>query len=271
VTIVGDAGVPFSFSSDWMESADYLPPIVISGVWNVQTSLAYPTQPEVLSGQKVCVRFSVTPSGSTIGGEAIVVESSKIENGMSWGVTNDTSRHLSCNDDGAVTICDISSLPFTSGSPSVLFLCFTPSTESVGPLEANFRFESQSFVPLTVIPNITVFGYLGPESTPSNLWPLQTSRLPIPATIVPATTVPAGTQIRLHYLLRSSGTSVGSETVSIEKRRLMATFGLEQTGMSQTLSNALRSEHGFRALFRNWEPILRTLIFTFSSGLHPLQ
>lgn len=69
-------------------------PIVIEGAWNLSVALLYPTAPEVLSGQRVKLGFTVYANADSLGDEVLVVNSHYIDDYVVWSLTDSKGTPL---------------------------------------------------------------------------------------------------------------------------------------------------------------------------------
>lgn len=74
-------------------------------------------------------------------------------------------------------MCDFSGIDFYAEVPVDLWLFFTPLTTHVGPLNATFSVEADSFAYASFVPNVTVYGFLDPLRTPDALLPTAINQL----------------------------------------------------------------------------------------------
>jgi hypothetical protein len=224
--LIGGANLPFTFQANYFYPNTHRPLITNVGQLSVSVAPEFLGAPLSLSGQLAVLRFSVSTSGATVGGEQVRVArdrvSNRVEDKMYWSATRLTASALAgsateCKEGDYHMVCDLSPVPFLGTQAVDIWVYFVPRTDVVGPLNAVFTFEAEYFVPQAVQPDIVVTAFLDPDRAASQLTldPRMANVLVSGSVASPVLPQLAGDIVRLKFVLRSTGTSGSQERLSI--------------------------------------------------------
>jgi len=233
-TLIGDLKVPFTFSGNSLTTLADTLSVVVLGQFLFDVQLLNRYAPHVLSGEPIILAYNVTANGLTPGDETLRLNADKVQDGaVAWNTVNNKTSATMCPPVGLQHACDLSVLTFSQTITSI-FLFFKPNVNHAGPLNADITFAGKHMKdaipkPVSGLDFVLVIGYFEPLNTALVPDPLQPNILVEQPTVAPA--MPrAGELVSLQYVLKSTATSFGNQSVEIPASAVVGTLHWGITG-----------------------------------------